>query len=94
MYDIRRDINAFAEGINFEREHTRVIKERTRRNAEEKERKLIDDRIIIDFISVILSLWLNHALLLSGKEIWNISFIIVVWEVFKLLLNVMKKILK
>ena len=91
MYDIRKDISAFGEGINYEREHTRSFIERSRRLAEEKERKLIDDRIIIDFISVILALALNHALLAYDKEIWNISYIVMIWEVFKFLLNIVKR---
>lgn len=94
MYDVRKDINAFAEGINFEREHTRLIKERAREKAQKFEKKVIDDRIIVDFISVLMALAMNQALLSCEKEIWNISFIIMVWEVFKFFLNIMKKILK
>lgn len=94
MYDVRKDINAFAEGVNFEREHTRLIKERARENAKKYERKIIDDRIVLDFISVLMALAMNQALLTIDKEIWNISFIIMIWEVFKFFLNVFKKILK
>lgn len=95
MYDMRKDINAFAEGVNFEREHTRLIKERSRQQCKAYERKIIEDRITLDFISVVMTLAMNYILLSFGnKELWNISFVIMIWEVFKFLLNIIKMLWK
>jgi hypothetical protein len=86
-YTISDDLVAFNEGINSERRHTRKLRANIKKRSEEYERKLREDRLLLDAISFVGQWFLVEVLYNSDKEVWMFGFICFIWTLAKLLIN-------